>query len=85
MEILANPQTPEDQRLAIYDAFLERANDQDLSNSIPIFNNPFAKDFVSDKVVPQKPLVGTSPNPKKDSLDDLPLSSMLHQGNKLNG
>ena len=83
MEILANPATPEDQRLAIYDAFLERANDQDLAQTIPVFDNPFAKDFVSDKVVPQKPLVGTSPN--KDSLDNLPLETMLHPKGNLNG
>lgn len=83
MDMLANPQTDEACRLAIYDAFLERANDKDLSNTIPIFDNPFADKFTSDKVVPQKPLVGTSP--KKDSLDDLPLEQMLHQGHENNG
>ena len=81
MDILANPNTPIDQRNMIMDAFLERANDQDLSQTIPLFDNPFAKDFVSDKVVPQKPLVGTSPN----SIDDLPLESMLNPKEHLNG
>ena len=73
MDIIANPQTPEDQRLMIYDALLERVNDTDLAQTIPAFNNPFADKFTSDKVVPQKPLVGTS-----KTLDSLPLETMLH-------
>lgn len=76
MQILANPATPEDQRMAIYDAFLERANDKDLSNTIPVFANPFADKFTSDKVIPQKPLVIDSPN-----LDNLPLDKMLIEDN----
>ena len=73
MDILANPNTPTDHRDMIMDAFLERANDVELSQSIPVFNNPFADKFTSDKVVPQKPLVGTS-----KTLDELPLETMLH-------
>ena len=83
MDILANPNTPTDQRDMIMDAFLERTNDVELSNSIPVFNNPFADKFTSDKVVPQKPLVGTSP--KSKTLDELPLETMLHQKGSLNG
>ncbi len=82
MDILANPKTPQDQRDMILDAFLERTNDVELSDSIPAFNNPFAKDFVSDKVVPQKPLVGTSP---KNRIEDLPLEQMLHSKGKSDG
>ena len=85
MDMLANPQTPENARLAIMDAFLERVNDQDLSNTIPIFNNPFADKFTSDKVVPQSPLVGTSPKKKGNKIEDLPLDKMLHEGAKING
>ena len=73
MDILANPNTPTDQRDMIMDAFLERTNDVELSSSIPVFNNPFADKFTSDKVVPQKPLVGNS-----KTLDELPLETMLH-------
>lgn len=86
MDILANPQTPEAQRLAVYDAFLERANDKDLSNTIPVFDNPLAATFVSDKVIPQSPLVINSPNKKKKNkgrLEDLPLDRMLYQGSKI--
>ena len=73
MDILANPKTPIDQRDMIMDAFTERVNDVELSQSLPVFNNPFADKFTSDKVVPQKPLVGTS-----KTLDELPLETMLH-------
>jgi len=58
MTILANPATPKEQKDAIYDAFLERANDEELSNvGIKAFENPFAKEFISDKVVEQKPVI----------------------------
>lgn len=83
MDILANPQTPLAQRDAIYDALLERVNDVDLSNTIPIFDNPLAATFKADnKPDLVKPLVINSP---KDTLDNLPLDQMLHQENKLNG
>ncbi len=82
MDIISNPQTPIEMRDMVYDALLERTNDVDLSNTIPVFDNPFAKDFVSDKVVPQKPLVGTSP---KNRIEDLPLEQMLFKGHKQDG
>lgn len=82
MDILTNSKTSQDQRDMIMDAFLERTNDVELSNTIPTFDNPFAKDFVSDKVIPQKPLVGTSP---KNRIEDLPLEQILHEKGKLNG
>lgn len=91
MDILANPQTPIAQRDAIMDAFLERVNDKDLaSTGLPVFDNPFADKFTSDKVVPQSPLVINSKpdqpkKPLKDKIEDLPLSRMLHEGNKYNG
>lgn len=84
MDIMANPKTPQAQRDAIYDAFLERANDVDLANTIPIFDNPLAATFKADnKPDPIKPLVINSP--KKNTLDALPLSQMLHDGVKHNG
>jgi hypothetical protein len=83
MDIISNPQTSIEMRDMVYDALTERANDVELSNSIPVFNNPFADKFTSDKVVPQKPLVGTSP--KSKTLDELPLETMLHQKGSLNG
>ncbi len=73
MDIISNPQTSIEMRDMVYDALTERANDQELSQSLPVFNNPFADKFTSDKVVPQKPLVGTS-----KTLDELPLETMLH-------
>src|SRR5882672_4823312 len=40
MDILAKDSTPQDQRDLIYEAFLERTNDKELSNiGIPIFKN----------------------------------------------
>jgi hypothetical protein len=47
MDILANPSTPQDMRDMIYDAFLERTNDKELSNiGIDAFKNdtPFLPD-----------------------------------------
>lgn len=47
MQILSNPATPQEQRDLIYDAFMERSNDPDLSNSgIGAFKNdtPFLID-----------------------------------------
>jgi hypothetical protein len=82
MQILANPATPETQKAAIYDCFLERVNDKDLANTgVPVLANPFADKFVSDKVIPQSPIVGTS---KKNRIEDLPLSEMLLDRGKLN-
>ena len=48
MDILGNPNTPEDQRQMIYDSFMERSNDKELSNiGIKVFENntPFIPDF----------------------------------------
>lgn len=56
MEMLANPATPQAQKDMIYDAFTERANDQELSNvGIKAFENPF--EFTSDKVVIPPPII----------------------------
>lgn len=91
MEILAKDSTPQAQRDAIYDAFMERSNDKDLANTIPIFDNPLAKSFISDKVIPQSPLIGNSPTypakkkKHKGRIEDLPLDNMLHQKGHLNG
>lgn len=87
MDILANPQTPEEQKMAIYDAFMERANDKDLAQTIPIFDNPLAATFVPDtKDTRGGPLVINSPKKKhKGRIEDLPLDSMLFQGNVKNG
>jgi len=87
MDMLAKESTSKEMKDAIYDAFMERANDQDLANvGIPVFENPLAATFVSDKVVEQSPLVGISPKKKnKGRLEDLPLDKMLYQGNPKNG
>lgn len=92
MEILAKDSTPIHMKDAIYDCFMERTNDHDLaSTGIPIFDNPLAKTFVSDKVIPQSPLVATSPTypakkkKNKGRIEDLPLDNMLHQKGHLNG
>lgn len=40
MDMLSNPATPEDFKSLIYEAFMERSNDTDLSNiGIPVFEN----------------------------------------------
>jgi hypothetical protein len=58
MDILAKESTPKEMKDAIYDAFMERSNDEELSNiGIKAFENPFAESFVSDKVVEQKPVI----------------------------
>jgi hypothetical protein len=56
MDIISNPATPKEQKDAIYDALLERTNDQELSNiGLKAFENPF--EYTSDKVVEQKPVI----------------------------
>lgn len=90
MDILAKESTPQVQKDAIYDALMERTNDTDLSNTIPIFDNPLAKSFVSDKVIPQTPLVVNTkdyPAKKKNKgrIEDLPLDQMMYKGNKYHG
>lgn len=82
MDMLGKDHISMDQKDMIYAAFLERTNDTDLSNiGLKAFENPLAASFVSDKVIPQKPLVANS----KRRIEDLPLSSMLHNKEKLNG
>lgn len=87
MDILAKPETPQSQKDAIYDAIMERTNDKDLANTIPIFDNPLAATFVPDtKDTRGGPLVGTSPKKKhKGRIEDLPLDRMLFERNKQNG
>lgn len=85
MDMLGKDHIPTDQKDMILDAFLERTNDKDLSNTIPIFNNPLAATFIPDtKDTRGGPLVGTSPK-KKNRIEDLPLDRMLHTKEKLNG
>lgn len=56
MDMLANQATPQAQRDAIYDAFLERSNDVELSKiGIKAFENPF--EFTSDKVIIPPPII----------------------------
>lgn len=92
MDMLGKNHIPNEQKDMIYNAFLERTNDHDLaSTGIPIFDNPLAKSFVSDKVIPQSPLIGTSPTypakkkKQRGRIEDLPLDNMLHQKGILNG
>jgi hypothetical protein len=56
MEMLTKDSTPKEQKDAIYDAFMERTNDQELSNiGIDAFKND--NPFTSDKVVEPKPVI----------------------------
>lgn len=58
MDMLAKDSTPKKMKDAILDAFLERSNDQELSNiGIEEFKNPFAEKFTSDKVVIPPPII----------------------------
>lgn len=72
---------------AIYDAFMERTNDTDLSGALPQWENPLAATFILDtKDNRGGPLIGNSPKKKhKGRIEDLPLDKMLFQGNKQNG
>lgn len=87
MDMLAKDSTHVTQKDAIYDALMERVNDKDLSNTIPIFDNPLAATFIPDtKDTRGGPLVGTSPKKKnKGRIEDLPLDRMLFERNKQNG
>lgn len=87
LDILAKEYTPKEQKDAITDALLERVNDVELSNTIPIFDNPLAATFIPDtKDTRGGPLVGTSPKKKhKGRIEDLPLDSMLFKGNPRHG
>lgn len=88
MDMLSNPNVHKEQKDLIYDALLERANDKDLSNTIPIFDNPLAATFISDtKDTRGGPLVINSPKKKhKGRIEDLPLDRMLFErNNKQNG
>lgn len=86
MDMLGKDHIPNDQKDMIYAAFMERTNDTDLAHlGLPVFENPFADTFISDKVIPQSPIIGTSPKKHKGRIEDLPLSQMLHQKEKLNG
>jgi hypothetical protein len=58
MDMLGSPAYSKEVKDAIYDAFTERANDVELAEiGIKAFENPFAKDFVSDKVVTPPPVI----------------------------
>lgn len=83
MDILGKPSTPQDQKDAIYDALMERTNDVELSNALPIFNNPLAAGFKPDWKDDRKPLVINSnpldlmPIGHDGNIEDLPLKRML--------
>jgi hypothetical protein len=86
MDMLAKDSTPKEQKDAIYDALMERSNDKDLSTSgIPVFENPLAATFVSDKVIPQSPLVINTPKKNRGRIEDLPLDSMMYKRNSYHG
>ena len=77
MTILANPATPKAQKDAIYDAFLERANDEELSNiGIKAFENPF--EYTSDKVIVPPPIIVNTTR-IEDALHSTPI---LNRGTK---
>lgn len=59
LEILNNPATPKDQKDMIYDAIMERTNDQELGSiGIKAFENN--AEFTSDDVVKVEPLIVTT-------------------------
>lgn len=56
LDIMNNPATPKDQKDMIYDAIMERTNDQDLSNiGIKAFENN--AEFTSDRVEKVEPII----------------------------
>jgi hypothetical protein len=74
MDILAKDSTPQDQRDLIYEAFLERTNDKELSNiGIPVFKNdiPYLPD--------NKPAIYD-----KRTIDDMTTATNLFEGRKTN-
>jgi hypothetical protein len=74
MDILAKDSTPQDQRDLIYEAFLERTNDKELSNiGIPVFKNdiPYLPD--------NKPAIYD-----KRTIDDMTTATNLFEGRKPN-
>lgn len=82
MDMLAKSETPQAQKDAIYDALLERVNDKDLSNSIPIFDNPLAATFIPDtKDTRGGPIVVNTKN--KGRIEDLPIDRMLAESSLL--
>jgi len=74
MDILAKDNTPQDQRDLIYEAFMERTNDKELSNiGIPVFKNdiPYLPD--------NKPAIYD-----KRTIDDMTTATNLFEGRKTN-
>src|SRR5882762_8941100 len=72
MDMLANPATPDDMKSLIYDALIERTNDEELSNiGIPIFKNdiPYLPD--------NKPAIYD-----KRTIDDMATATNLFEGRK---
>lgn len=65
MDIIANPATSQEQKDFIYDAFMERTNDENLSNcGIPVFENNTP--FLADKpVIYDQPLIDDILNKRK--------------------
>jgi len=56
MDILSKPGTPQAQKDMIYEAFMERTNDKELSNvGIPVFENNTP--YKSDKHIPDAPVI----------------------------
>lgn len=83
MDMLAKDNIPIDQKDMIYMAIMERTNDVELSNALPIFNNPLAAGFKPDWKDDRKPLVINSnpldlmPIGHDGNIEDLPLKRML--------
>jgi hypothetical protein len=80
MDMLGKDSTPADQKEMIYQAFLERANDPDLSyenTGLKAFEVPV--EYKSDKHTPDKPLEWNT----KDKIEDLPMTLMLKPTRKL--
>jgi len=75
MDMLGRDSTPQDQKDMIYEAFMERTNDPELSNSgLPIFENNVA--YKSDRHTPEKPIVINTKKVRSPGIEDLPLDLM---------
>lgn len=80
MDMLGNDATKPEMKEMIYEAFMERVNDQDLSyqsTGLKAFEVPV--DYKSDKFVPPKPIEWRT----GDKIEDLPMDLMLSPVKKL--
>ena len=81
MDIMANPATPKEQKDLIYDSFMERTNDVDLSNiGLKVMENPFAATFKPDTAPKSDPVIINT-----QSIESLLFDSLLENPKVKNG